>query len=159
VFWLYSAAMTISRPFAPVLERLKSVGLDRPSELALARLLFEAGDRHVTAEQLHGEAQAAKVRLSLATVYNTLHNSRPTGFCAGWWSSPDGRISIPTRQIIIISSSSCRAVSKTSGRPVELAGYLQHLSDAGKPCRRHREGRSERIMTGESQHRNRFELF
>jgi Fur family iron response transcriptional regulator len=66
--------MTTSRPFAPVLERLKTVGL-RPTRqrLALARLLFEAGDRHVTAEQLHGEAQAAKVRLSLATVYNTLH--------------------------------------------------------------------------------------
>jgi len=66
--------MTISRPFAPVLDRLKSVGL-RPTRqrLALARLLFEAGDRHVTAEQLHGETQAAKVRLSLATVYNTLH--------------------------------------------------------------------------------------
>lgn len=39
----------------------------------MARLLFEAGDRHVTAEQLHGEAQASKIRLSLATVYNTLH--------------------------------------------------------------------------------------
>jgi Fur family transcriptional regulator, iron response regulator len=66
--------MSMLRPFAPVLERLKSVGL-RPTRqrLALGRLLFEAGDRHVTAEQLHGEAQAARVRLSLATVYNTLH--------------------------------------------------------------------------------------
>jgi Fur family iron response transcriptional regulator len=66
--------MSMLRPFGAVLERLKSVGL-RPTRqrLALARLLFEAGDRHVTAEQLHGEAQAAKVRLSLATVYNTLH--------------------------------------------------------------------------------------
>jgi Fur family iron response transcriptional regulator len=36
-------------------------------------MLFEKGDRHVTAEQLHGEAQAASVRVSLATVYNTLH--------------------------------------------------------------------------------------
>jgi Fur family transcriptional regulator, iron response regulator len=41
--------------------------------LALARLLFESGDRHVTAEQLHGEATAASVAVSLATVYNTLH--------------------------------------------------------------------------------------
>jgi Fur family iron response transcriptional regulator len=41
--------------------------------LALARMLFEKGDRHVTAEQLHGDAQAAAVRVSLATVYNTLH--------------------------------------------------------------------------------------
>ena len=66
--------MLTLRPFGAVLERLKSVGL-RPTRqrLALARLLFETGDRHVTAEQLHGEAQAAKVRLSLATVYNTLH--------------------------------------------------------------------------------------
>ena len=39
----------------------------------LARLLFEQGDRHVTAEQLHGEAVEAAVRVSLATVYNTLH--------------------------------------------------------------------------------------
>jgi len=62
------------RPYGAALERLKSVGL-RPTRqrLALARLLLEAGDRHVTAEQLHGEARAAKVRLSLATVYNTLH--------------------------------------------------------------------------------------
>ncbi len=41
--------------------------------LALTRLLFEEGERHVTAEQLHGEAVAAAVRVSLATVYNTLH--------------------------------------------------------------------------------------
>ena len=41
--------------------------------LTLARLLFEQGDRHVTAEQLHGEAVEAAVRVSLATVYNTLH--------------------------------------------------------------------------------------
>ena len=41
--------------------------------LTLARLLFEQGDRHVTAEQLHGEAVEAAVRVSFATVYNTLH--------------------------------------------------------------------------------------
>lgn len=66
--------MSTTRPFALALERLKTVGL-RPTRqrLALARLLFEQGDRHVTAEQLHGEAQIAKIRLSLATVYNTLH--------------------------------------------------------------------------------------
>ena len=41
--------------------------------LALAKLLFEGEDRHVTAEQLHSEAHAANIRVSLATVYNTLH--------------------------------------------------------------------------------------
>jgi Fur family transcriptional regulator, iron response regulator len=57
-----------------VLERLRAVNL-RPTRqrLALARLLLDEGDRHVTAEQLHGEALAAGIRVSLATIYNTLH--------------------------------------------------------------------------------------
>src|SRR3984885_3209014 len=66
--------MNPSRPFTNALELLRAAKL-RPTRqrLALARLLFETGDRHVTAEQLHGEALAAAVRVSLATVYNTLH--------------------------------------------------------------------------------------
>ena len=68
------------RPFADALERLRHVGL-RPTRqrLALARLLFGEGDRHVTAEALHGEAEAAGVRVSLATVYNTLHQFTEAG--------------------------------------------------------------------------------
>ena len=66
--------MSVSRPFANALELLRAAKL-RPTRqrLALARLLFEKGDRHVTAEQLHEEAAAASVSVSLATVYNTLH--------------------------------------------------------------------------------------
>ena len=66
--------MTSIRPYTGVLERLKSAGL-RPTRqrLALAKLLFEGGDRHVSAEQLHSEAVADNIRVSLATVYNTLH--------------------------------------------------------------------------------------
>ena len=66
--------MTTSRPFANALELLRAARL-RPTRqrLALARLLFDRGDRHITAEQLHGEAVAAAVPVSLATVYNTLH--------------------------------------------------------------------------------------
>ena len=62
------------RPYAHVLDRLKSVGL-RPTRqrLALAKLLLEDDFRHVTAEQLHGEAMDAGIKVSLATVYNTLH--------------------------------------------------------------------------------------
>jgi Fur family iron response transcriptional regulator len=73
-------APTAERPFADALARLRSVGL-RPTRqrLALARLLFEGGDRHVTAEHLHGEAVAAGIRLSLATVYNTLHHLTAAG--------------------------------------------------------------------------------
>jgi Fur family iron response transcriptional regulator len=68
------------RPFSSALERLRTAGL-RPTRqrLALAKLLFDAGDRHVTAEQLHAEAQTAKIRLSLATVYNTLHQFTALG--------------------------------------------------------------------------------
>jgi Fur family iron response transcriptional regulator len=56
------------------MDRLRGAGL-RPTRqrLALAKLLFENGHRHVTAEQLHSEAMQANVRVSLATVYNTLH--------------------------------------------------------------------------------------
>lgn len=72
--------MNDQRPFARALDRLKGVGL-RPTRqrLALARLLFDAGDRHVTAEQLHAEAVAADMRVSLATVYNTLHQFTAVG--------------------------------------------------------------------------------
>lgn len=62
------------------LKRLRAAGL-RPTRqrLALARLLLEGGDRHVTAEQLHGEALAADIQVSLATVYNTLHQFTEVG--------------------------------------------------------------------------------
>jgi Fur family iron response transcriptional regulator len=73
-------AMPAARQFTPVLERLRSAGL-RPTRqrLALARLLFEQGDRHVTAEQLHAEATQAEIPVSLATVYNTLHQFTEAG--------------------------------------------------------------------------------
>jgi len=62
------------RPFANVIELLRAAGL-RPTRqrLALARLLFDKGDRHVSAEQLHSEGVQAALPVSLATVYNTLH--------------------------------------------------------------------------------------
>ncbi len=68
------------RPYSKVLERLRGAGL-RPTRqrLALAKLLFENGDRHVTAEILHGEALGAHIRVSLATVYNTLHQFTSAG--------------------------------------------------------------------------------
>jgi Fur family transcriptional regulator, iron response regulator len=72
--------MTTTSPSMIALARLRSVGL-RPTRqrLALARLLLENGDRHITAEQLHGEAVAAEIRVSLATVYNTLHQFTEAG--------------------------------------------------------------------------------
>ena len=66
--------MSTHRPYKNAIDLLHRAGL-RPTRqrLALARLLFERGDRHVTAEQLHAEARDAQVSVSLATVYNTLH--------------------------------------------------------------------------------------
>jgi Fur family iron response transcriptional regulator len=71
---------TDQRPFTPIVQRLRAAGLRPTSQrLYLARLLFEQGDRHVTAEQLHSEAQAARIAVSLATVYNTLHQFQAAG--------------------------------------------------------------------------------
>jgi Fur family iron response transcriptional regulator len=72
--------MTKTSPSATALGRLRAVGL-RPTRqrLALARLLLESGDRHITAEQLHGEAMGADIQVSLATVYNTLHQFTEAG--------------------------------------------------------------------------------
>ena len=47
--------------------------------IALARLLLSGGPRHVTAEQLHTEAANADAEVSLATVYNTLHQFTAAG--------------------------------------------------------------------------------
>jgi len=60
--------------------RLRRAGL-RPTRqrVALATLLFCSGDRHVTAELLHEEAVRAGERVSLATVYNTLHQFKRAG--------------------------------------------------------------------------------
>jgi Fur family transcriptional regulator, iron response regulator len=60
-------------PDLPI-ERLRMSGL-RPTRqrVALADLLFGRGDRHFTAEMLHAEAIGRGIPVSLATVYNTLH--------------------------------------------------------------------------------------
>lgn len=47
--------------------------------VSLAQLLFAHGDRHVTAERLHEEALHSNVAVSLATVYNTLHQFTQAG--------------------------------------------------------------------------------
>ncbi len=68
------------REHAQIAEKLRRAGL-RPTRqrMALADILFNAGDRHVSAEALHAEAQAARVPVSLATVYNTLNQFTEAG--------------------------------------------------------------------------------
>lgn len=64
----------------PIVERLRTAGL-RPTRqrVLLAELLFSKGDRHVSAEILHSEVIAVGEQVSLATVYNTLHQFTDAG--------------------------------------------------------------------------------
>ncbi len=67
-------------PWHDVKSMLRQVGL-RPTRqrMALGWLLFGKGDRHLTAEALYEEATRAKVPVSLATIYNTLHQFTDVG--------------------------------------------------------------------------------
>src|SRR6516162_9145215 len=67
-------------PWHDVKAMLRAVGL-RPTRqrMALGWMLFGKGDRHVTAEMLYEEAIKAKVPVSLATIYNTLHQFTGAG--------------------------------------------------------------------------------
>jgi len=67
-------------PWHDVKAMLRSVGL-RPTRqrMSLGWILFGKGDRHLTAEMLYEEATRAKVPVSLATIYNTLHQFTEVG--------------------------------------------------------------------------------
>jgi Fur family iron response transcriptional regulator len=67
-------------PLSNLRDRLRRVGL-RPTRqrISLGWLLFGKGDRHITAETLYDEAMRARVPVSLATVYNTLHQFTEAG--------------------------------------------------------------------------------
>lgn len=73
-------SMLTGCPWHDVKAMLRRVGL-RPTRqrMALGWILFGKGDRHITAEMLYEEAAKAKVPVSLATVYNTLHQFTDAG--------------------------------------------------------------------------------
>jgi Fur family iron response transcriptional regulator len=63
-----------------VLKKLRAAGLRATRQrMALGDLLLDAGPRHVSAEGLHREAGAAGADVSVATVYNTLHQFTEAG--------------------------------------------------------------------------------
>ena len=72
--------MKVDHSVADIRRKLQTAGL-RPTRqrVALAELLFAKGDRHLAAEDLHGEAVDIGVPVSLATVYNTLHQFTEAG--------------------------------------------------------------------------------
>lgn len=67
-------------PVHDLRRRLRQAGL-RPTRqrVGLGWLLFAKGDRHLTAEMLFEEASKARLPVSLATVYNTLHQFTGAG--------------------------------------------------------------------------------
>ncbi len=72
--------MSASRPYSHIIEQLRGADL-RPTRqrMALAKLLFDGPDRHVTAERLHNESVTHGISVSLATVYNTLNQFTAAG--------------------------------------------------------------------------------
>ena len=62
-----------SSNYDQVIKKLSNKGI-RPTKqrMILAKLLFEKGDRHISAEELYTEVQKEERKISLATIYNTL---------------------------------------------------------------------------------------
>jgi Fur family iron response transcriptional regulator len=120
--------MSGSHAIANALELLRGARL-RPTRqrLALARLLFDKGDRHVTAEQLHGEAVAASVPVSLATVYNTLHQFIAAGLLREVVVNP-GRSYFDTN-----ISDHHHFLLEESGRLVDIPGDRIDVSNVPAP--------------------------
>jgi hypothetical protein len=119
------ADMSSPAKVANLADLLKSAGL-RPTRqrVALGGLLFTGQDRHVSAEALHEEAQIAGCDVSLATVYNTLHQFTQAGLLRSSPSTVRKCISTRIHPITIISILPAKGASKTStARPFASRGF------------------------------------
>ena len=122
--WLRRAALT-GCPWHDVKSMLRDVGL-RPTRqrMALGWILFAKGDRHLTAEMLYEEATKAKVPVSLATVYNTLHQFTDVGLL---------------RQVAVDGSKTYFDTNISAASPLLRRGRQR----AGRHSRRRRGGRQD----------------
>ena len=69
-----------SKAYSQAIEKLRRAGMRPTSQrLALAKVLFENGNRHVTAESLYAEVRDSCIPISLATVYNSLNQFTQSG--------------------------------------------------------------------------------
>lgn len=73
-------------------DRLRHAGL-RPTKqrLALADLIWQGHDRHITPEMLCAEAKAAGLKLALGTIYNNLHQFTQAGLLREFTLEPGRR--------------------------------------------------------------------
>lgn len=61
-------------------EQLREAGLKPTRQrIAIADILFKDGHKHVSAEDLYSEIERSGTQISLATVYNTLHQFTDAG--------------------------------------------------------------------------------
>ncbi|MFD0988074.1 iron response transcriptional regulator IrrA [Methyloligella solikamskensis] len=72
--------MSVTQSNKDIGKLLREAGL-RPTRqrMALATMLFDGEERHVTAEMLYETVQSQNLPVSLATVYNTLHQFTEAG--------------------------------------------------------------------------------
>ena len=138
--------MKNDRAYSLLIERLKAAGL-RPTRqrLALAKLLFAAGDRHITAEQLHGEAVSAEVPVSLATVYNSLHQFTEVGLLREVVVAP-GRSYFDTN-----ISDHHHFFYEDKGLLEDIPGDRVQLADLPEPPQGHRIARVDVIIRVEDE--------
>lgn len=73
--------MMMTRPaHKTTTEQLRDAGLKPTRQrIAIADILFEGGPRHISAEELYAEIERSGMQVSLATVYNTLHQFTGAG--------------------------------------------------------------------------------
>lgn len=65
---------------ADTVDHLREFGLKPTRQrVAIAEILFRDGNRHVSAEELFAELGRSDMQVSLATVYNTLHQFTDAG--------------------------------------------------------------------------------
>jgi len=112
--------------------------------VALAALLFDGSPRHVTAEILHDQVKDMGIILSLATIYNTLHQFTKVGLLkelkgigdATWFDtnidqhhhffdiSNDHLIDIPASSVTISN-----LPASPAGKVIECVDVIVRLSD------------------------------
>jgi Fe2+ or Zn2+ uptake regulation protein len=103
--------------------RLREIGLRTTRKrVALGNILFAKGNRHISAEMLFEEANQAKFSVSLATVYNTLHQFTEAGLLR----------QVEDTDSHIFTSATAQVLHQRNSEP----GTVRQISPSGRGARR-----------------------
>lgn len=108
-------------------ERLKRHGIraTRP-RLEVLNLMRQASDRHVTSDSLYREAMERKLPLSLATIYNTLHQFAAAGLVR--------RVDVAGRMVFCTDPKEHHHfIEETSGKLVDIPSGQPQISGLPQP--------------------------